>query len=60
MSSSVTTILGIDRLMIVGGGGARGSEYAKAKGDSLMHEVVIERFDISRLTGKGKSRTREA
>jgi hypothetical protein len=59
-SSSDTTVLGMTRSMMVGGGGARGSVFMNTKGDSLMQEVVSVRLVISRFTGSGKSRTREA
>ena len=36
--------------MMVGGGGARGSVFMNTKGDSLMHDVVSERFVISKFT----------
>ena len=50
IASSLATYLGIVRLMIVGGGGARGSEFANTNGDSLMQEVVKASSEISRLT----------
>lgn len=59
-SSSDTTVLGMTRSMMVGGGGARGSVVMNTKAASLMQEVVSVRLVISRFTGAGKSRTREA
>lgn len=59
-ASSVTTVLGTVRVMMIGGGGARGSVLAKTKGASGRQVVVRVRSVRLRFKATGKSRTKEA